>query len=137
MRTSALIIVLLLLVSPVSLADEGDLKQTIDDLTAQTADKQRLDEHGATQVEISHIQTWISDATNAVKEDEPKKCRRAFNRIREQLKLVDELIKLSKLEASATGLEELIARITRANETNKSQLLDKEAKLRALKMQKK
>ena len=114
--------------------ETDDLKQTVSDLTAQTADKEKMDSLGATKVELNQLRTWIQTAQNAIQEEAEKKTRRFFTLIRSQLKLVDELIGLSRVEDQQAKLQrEITAQKTLLGATKK-QLLDKQARLRALNM---
>jgi len=131
---------LTLLSSLPAMADEeesGDLKQSVSDLSAQTDDKEKMDTLGATRVEVSQIRNWISDATNSIKEEAERKTRRIFERIRAQLKLVDQLIALSKVEDEASKLEQQVSAVKQKAAAAKSELEEKRAKLRALKMKEK
>jgi len=125
---------ILLLLTTLATAAESDLSQTISDLRAQADDKEKMDALGATRVELSQIRTWLNDATNAVKEEAEEQCRRVFDRVRAQLKLVDELTALSKIEDEAQRLEQSIAKIKQRYQAAKSQLDEKKAELRALKL---
>jgi hypothetical protein len=132
---------LTLLLSLPAMADEeettGDLTQSVSDLSSQTDDKEKMDALGATRVEVSQIRSWISDATNSIKEEAERKTRRIFERIRAQLKLVDQLIALSKLEDEASKLEQQVSETKQKAAAAKSELEEKKAKLRALKMREK
>jgi replicative DNA helicase len=123
----------LLLAGP-ALGEEGDLKQTVSDLTSQTTDKEKMDALGATRVELSQVRGWLNDATNAIKEEAEAKTRRLFELVRAQLKLVDELVALSKLEDEASKLTAQISAVKQKLSTAKNELDEKKAKLRALKM---
>ena len=134
MRNAALIVGLLMLIGTSALAEEAsDLKQTISDLQSQAADKDRMDEHRATRVELSQVQGWLNDATNAVREEATAKCRRLFDLVRAQFKLIDELVALSKLNHQIQTVKATIAKAQQAAETAKGELENKKAKLRALK----
>lgn len=123
-----------LLLAGAAWAEEGDLKQTVSDLTSQTADKEKMDALGATRVELSQIRGWLNDATNAIKEEAEAKTRRLFELVRAQLKLVDELVALSKLEDEASKIEQQMSAVKQKLSTAKNELDEKKAKLRALKM---
>jgi hypothetical protein len=124
----------LLVVTASAQAEDADLKQTVSDLTSQTDDKERMDVLGSSKVEVSQLRTWLGDATNAIKEEAEKKCRQIFERIRSQLKLVDEQTAHAKLDDEARKLEQQIAEIKTTSETLSRKVQDKKAKLRALKM---
>ena len=115
-------------------AEDTDLDQTIADLGSQTGDKERVDNLGATKVEVSQVRGWLTDATNAVKEKEAKKARRCFDLIRAQMRLIDELITLSQIENEAARLEADIGRTRQQNARLKAQLDDKRVQIRALKL---
>lgn len=115
-------------------ADSADLKQAIADLSSQAKDKTRMDTLGASKVELSQIGTWLDEASNAVKEDEEQKCRKALDRSRAQLALIDQQIALSQLEAQAKQAESALAEAQREVAKAKRELDDKTAKARALKM---
>ena len=136
-RTLVAVVLIVLLAPAQALAEDADLQRTISDLSSQTSDKEKMDALGATKVELSQIRGWLNDATNAVKEEAEKKCRRLFELVRAQLKLVDELITLSKIDDEARRLEQAIAGAQKKHQAAKNQLDDKVAKLRALKMKEK
>lgn len=128
------VLVLLAVLAPAALAEDADLKQTIADLTAQARDKERLDTRGAVKIELNQMRTWISEAQNAVDEKKEKLCRQIFDRVRAQLKLVDELVALSQVEAEAKRLDQGLASARKAAEAAKRKLEDRQAQLRALKI---
>jgi 6-pyruvoyl-tetrahydropterin synthase len=138
MRTHVLLpavaLVMLATVVPAALAEDADLKQTTADLTAQSRDKERLDTRGAVKIELDQIRTWLSEAQNAINEKKEKLCREIFDRVRAQLKLVDELVALSQLEAEAKRLEQGLANARKAAANAKSKLEERQAQLRALKI---
>lgn len=134
MRTLLAGALVLLLASP-ALAEEDDLQQTVSDLTSQTTDKEKMDTLGATRVELSQIRGWLNDATNAIKEEAKGKTRRLFELVRAQLKLVDELVALSKIDDEASRLQQQISQVKAKLSASKSELEEKKATLRALKMQ--
>ncbi len=134
MRHSILVVSLILSLSPFVHAEDEDLQQSINDLSGQTDDKQRLDTQGAVKVELNEVRTWLGQATNAVKEGQEKKCRRIFQLVREQLKLIDQLIELSKLEARARALEDKNAKAQQEVNAAKQLLEEKQAKLKAYKL---
>jgi len=123
----------LLLAGP-AFAGEGDLQQTVSDLTSQTADKEKMDDLGATRVELSQVRGWLNDATNAIKEEAEGTTRRLFELVRAQLTLIDELTALSKVEDEASRLLQQISQVKATLSAAKSELDEKKAKLRALKM---
>lgn len=135
-RTPLIMILLLLplLLIAVAGAETADLEQTVTDLNSQTDDKERMDTLGSSKVEINQIRTWLSDAANAIKEEDETKCRKVFERARIQLKLIDEQVALSKLDEQARGLEQQVSAIKQKADAAKRQLEEKQAKLRALKM---
>jgi uncharacterized coiled-coil protein SlyX len=93
-----------------------------------------MDQHEAAKIELAQIETWLAEAANAIKEEQEERARRLFDRVRLQLKLVDELIALSKADMRVDKLRaelgQLEAKVKSARET----LQDKQAKIRALKM---
>jgi chromosome segregation ATPase len=115
-------------------AGDADLKQAIADLSAQAKDKARMDTLGASKVELSHIGTWLDEASNAVKEEAEEKCRKALDRVRAQIALVDQQVALSQLEAKAKRLDAALADANKALSAAKRELEDKQAKMRAMKM---
>ncbi len=115
-------------------AESGDLKQTITDLTGQSEDKRRLDTTGAARLELEQLRGWLSDATNAVKEEKEKLCRQIFDRIRGQLGLIDQLISLGQAEAEAKKLEQALASAQKGLAAAKRKLDDRRVQLRALKL---
>jgi hypothetical protein len=131
--TTVFALVLALMAAPAQ-AEDADLQQTLSDLTSQTADKEKMDTLGATRVELSQTRGWLDAATNAIKEEAEEKCRRFFDLVRAQLKLLDELIALSKLEEEANQLDQAIAAAEQNFRAAKSQLEDKQAQIRALKI---
>jgi len=131
--TTVFALVLALMAAPAQ-AEDADLQQTLSDLTSQTADKEKMDTLGATRVELSQTRGWLDAATNAIKEEAETKCRRFFDLVRAQLKLLDELIALSKLEEEANQLDQAIAAAQQNYQAAKSQLEDKQAQIRAMKM---
>jgi chromosome segregation ATPase len=131
--TTVFALVLALMAAPAQ-AEDADLQQTLSDLTSQTADKEKMDTLGATRVELSQTRGWLDAATNAIKEEAEEKCRRFFDLVRAQLKLLDELIALSKLEEEANQLDQAIAAAQQNFQAAKSQLEDKQAQIRALKI---
>lgn len=133
-RTLAVTVSIRLLPAAMAAAAESDLSQTISDLRSQASDKEKMDALGATRVELSQIRTWLNDATNAVKEEAEERCRRVFELVRAQLKLVDELTALSKIENEAKRLAQAIAKAKHSYQSAKSQLEGKQAELRALKL---
>ena len=139
MRKTALLAFSLTLLAGVStaFADDADLKQSISDLSSQTTDKERMDQHGATRVEVSEIRTWLQEATNAAQEEKEDECRALFDRVRAQLVLVDELIKLSKLKAYFRQQQQQYASMQREAQSAKQRLDEVEAKNRALEMNQK
>lgn len=114
--------------------DAADLQQAITDLSSQAKDKARMDTLGAAKIELSQIGTWLDDASNAVKEEDEEKCRKALDRIRAQIALVDQLIALSQLDAKAKQVESALAEAKKAVSVAKRELEDKTARARALKM---
>jgi len=114
-----------------------DLKQSISDLSSQTDDKEKMDGLGSSNVELSQIRGWISDATNSIKEEAEQKARRCFELVRAQLKLVDQLIALSKVEDAANKLEQQVNEAKQKVGAATKKLQDRQAKLRALKMMEK
>jgi hypothetical protein len=114
--------------------DATDLKQTIADLSSQAKDKTRMDTLGVAKIELSQVRTWLDDASNAVKEDEEEKCRKALDRIRAQIELVDQLVVLSQLEAQAKRVAAALAKAEKALSEAQRELEDKRAKVRALRM---
>ena len=130
----AVVLVVLAATVPAALAEDADLKQTIADLTAQSRDKERLDARGAVKIELNQIRTWISEAQNAIDEKKEKLCREIFDRVRAQLRLVDELVALSQLEAEARRLEQGLASARNGAAAAKRKLEDRQAQLRALKI---
>jgi len=130
---TALVLVVLIRV-PDARAEDADLQQTVTDLKGQTNDKERMDSLGASRVELSQIRTWLSDATNAIKEEAEKKSRQIFELIRAQLKLVDEQTSFSKLDDEARKLEQQVTEVKQKAEALRGRLDDKKARLRALKM---
>jgi hypothetical protein len=103
------------------------------DLSAQTDDKQRLDTRGACKVELSHARAWLTDADNAIREDEPELARKAFDRVRAQLKMLDQRIALSQLQAQLGRIEQALQKARAGLEQAKNQLVDKRVKLKVLK----
>ena len=136
--TRKLLLLVGLLFVPVSpaLAEDasGDMMQTISDLRSQSDDKEKIDSLGATRVELSQIRTWLGDATNAMQEEAEEKARRIFARTRAQLRLVDQLIALSKVQDRVRKLERGLSEARQAAAAAKSELEEKRARLRALKM---
>ncbi len=133
MRTCLLSLMLLLLSAPAAWAQDEDLPQTIADLSSQTADKERLDTLGTARIEINQIRVWLTEATNAIKEDEEEMCRLILQRVRAQLRLVDELILQSQLKADLQRLEKALVTAKRVFQDAKRSLEDKLAKIRAMK----
>jgi chromosome segregation ATPase len=131
--TTLFALVLALMAAPAQ-AEDADLQQTLSDLTSQTADKEKMDTLGATRVELSQTRGWLDAATNAIKEEAEEKCRRFFDLVRAQLKLLDELIALSKLEEEANQLDQAIAAAEQNFQAARSQLEEKQAQIRAMKM---
>ena len=125
---------LVLLLTGPAFAGEGDLQQTVSDLTSQTADKEKMDDLGATRVELSQVRGWLNDATNAIKEEAEGTTRRLFELVRAQLTLIDELTALSKVEDEASRLLQQISQVKATLSAAKSELDEKKAKLRALKL---
>jgi chromosome segregation ATPase len=125
--------VALLLATP-ALAEDVDLNQTLADLGSQVGDKERMDRLGATKVELNQVRGWLTDATNAVKENAAKKARRLFDLVRSQIRLVDQLIVASQVEDEATRVEREIERTRQDLARLKGQLEDKQTQIRALKM---
>lgn len=117
-----------------ALADKGELQQSISDLSSQTSDKQRLDTLGAARVELSQVRTWLTEAENAVKEDQEDLARRALERVRAQLTLVQELTALSQRERETQRLEQALANARRGLQSAKKKLDEKHVELRALKL---
>ena len=123
-----------LLAAPAWAEEPADLEQTITDLSSQTGDKERIDRLGATKVEVNQIRTWLTNATNSVKENAAKVARRFFDLIRAQMKLVDQLISLSQIDNEAVRLEREVAKTKQRIATMTGQLEEKRVQLRALKM---
>ena len=123
-----------LLAAPAWAEEPADLEQTITDLSSQTGDKERIDRLGATKVEVNQIRTWLTTATNSVKENAAKVARRFFDLIRAQMKLVDQLISLSQIDNEAVRLEREVAKTKQRIATMTGQLEEKRVQLRALKM---
>jgi hypothetical protein len=123
-----------LLTVPARAEEPADLEQTITDLNSQTGDKERIDTQGATRVELSQIRGWLTNATNAVKENAAKVARRFFDLVRAQMKLVDQLIALAQVDAEATRLEREAAKTKERITTMTTQLEEKRVQLRALKL---
>lgn len=117
-------------------ADVADLKQSLSDLRSQADDKEKMDTLGATKVELSQVSGWLDDATNAIKLEAEKKARRFFTLVRAQLKLVDQLVVLAKLQQEAKKLEADISGLKEQKASAKSQLEDKRVQLKALQMTK-
>jgi len=136
MRTCTCTLLLLLLSASAARAQDEDLPQTIADLSSQTADKERLDTLGTARVEINQIRVWLTEAKNAVKEEEEETCRMILNRVRAQLRLVDELVLLSQLKADLGRLEEALATAKKVVLSAKKNLEEKLAKIRAMKAMK-
>jgi len=113
-------------------ADVADLQQTLSDLRSQAGDKEKMDVLGATKVELSQISGWLNDATNAVKLEAGKKARRFFNLVRVQIKLVDQLVTLSKLQQRAKQLEDNISGLKQQMASAKGQLEDKRVQIKVL-----
>ena len=135
MRVWTSLVVLLALHAP-ALADEGDLQQSLTDLSAQVDDKQRLDTHGAVKVELAQTRSWLGEAANAVKENKAKLVRKLFDRVRAQLKMMDQRIALSQLQLEQRKLEQGLQSARRGLEAAKKRLEDKRVQLKALKMAK-
>ena len=133
MRKLIAVAFVLLMAGPV-VAEDADMQQTVTDLTSQTADKEKMDDLGATRVELSQVRGWLNDATNAIKEEAGAKARRLFELVRSQLKLIDELIALSKIEDEASKLQQQISVAKQKLSGAKNTLNEKQAQLRALKM---
>jgi multidrug resistance efflux pump len=135
-RTALVIAIVALLGALVGDArgDAADLKQANADLSSQAKDKTRMDTLGAAKIELSQIGTWLDEASNAVKEDDEEKCRKALDRIRAQLALVDQQVALSQLEGRAKQLDAAVAEARKAGAAAKRELEDKQAKLRAIKI---
>ena len=83
-----------------ALADAADLQQAISDLGSQASDKERIDAENAARIELNEVRTWLQDATNKLKEEEEEWCRLVLERVRAQLRMVDQLISLSSLTPS-------------------------------------
>ena len=118
-------------------AGSSDLAQSISDLDSQTNDKERMDTHAAARVQLSEIRTWLGEARNAVKEEEEETCRRIFDRVRLQLKLVDRVIELSSLRAQLDKANGMLQAAKAKLEQTQTTLAKKKATLRALKMKEK
>jgi hypothetical protein len=125
---------MMLLAAPAWAEEPADLDQTITDLNSQAGDKERIDSRGATKVELSQIRGWLTNATNSVKENAAKVARRFFDLVRAQMKLVDQLISLSQVDAEAARLERDVAKTKERIATMTTQLEEKRVQLRALKM---
>jgi hypothetical protein len=123
-----------LLLSLPALAEDDDLNRTVTDLSGQAADKEKMDTQGAAKVEVSQMRGWLDAALNAIKEDAKKKARRMFELVRAQLKLVDGLITLSRAKQELAALERERGQLRQAASKAKSQLEEKRAQLRALKI---
>ena len=123
-----------LLLSTPARAEDDDLNRTVSDLSGQAGDKEKMDAKGAAKVEISQMRGWLDAALNAIKEDAKKKARRMFELVRAQLKLVDGLITLSRAKNELAALEQERTQLRQAVGKAKSQLEDKRAQLRALKI---
>jgi hypothetical protein len=127
------LVAVLALAAP-ALADESDLKQTQSDLTAQTEDKQRLDTQGAVKVELAQTRGWLGESANAVKEDKGKLARKLFDRVRAQLKMMDQRIALSQLQLELRKLEQGLQNAKNGLAKARKHLEDKRVQLKALKM---
>lgn len=123
-----------LLLSLPALAEDDDLNRTVTDLSGQAGDKEKMDTQGAAKVEVSQMRGWLDAALNAIKEDAKKKARRMFELVRAQLKLVDGLITLSRAKQELATLERERGQLRQAVSKAKSQLEEKRAQLRALKI---
>jgi hypothetical protein len=133
-KTALFTLVVVLLLPAAANAGDDDLKQTIADLTGQTRDKERMDTLGAVKIEISDARTWLAAASNAVKESDEDKCRQLLTRIRLQLVLIDQLVGLSQIKARAEKLTKEIRDVHASVRSAKTELEQKQAKVRALKM---
>jgi len=129
-----LMAVALLLAAPARAEEPADLEHTIADLNSQAGDKERIDKEGATKVELSQIRGWLTNATNSIKENAVKVARRFFDLIRSQMKLVDQLISLSQIDAEAARLERDVAKTKQNISSMTLQLEEKRIQLRALKL---
>ena len=126
-------LVALLALGAPALADEGDLKQTHSDLSAQTEDKQRLDTLGAVKVELAQTRSWLAEAANAIKEEKAKVTRKLFERVRAQLKMMDQRIALSQVQAELRKLEQALAGARQGLANARKQLEDKRVQLKVMK----
>ena len=133
MRVWFCLLTLLALGAP-ALADESDLKQTQSDLTAQADDKQRLDTQGTVKVELAQTRSWLGEAANAVKEDKAKLARKLFDRVRAQLKMMDQRIALAQLQLEQRRLEQGLQNARNGLAGAKKKLEDRRVQLKALKM---
>jgi hypothetical protein len=133
MRMVLLLVVALALPVTTAFAEQGDLSQAIADLGAQARDKARLDTLGAVTIELNEINTWLREATNAVKEEQEPRCRRSLNRVRAQLSLVDQLIALSQLRAQQQRADKQLVRAGRKAAKAKQDLEERRANLKAMK----
>lgn len=133
MRVWLPFLALLAVASSPALADEGDLQQTLSDLSAQVDDKQRLDTEGAVKVELSQARSWLNDATNAVKEKKTKLARKIFDRIRAQLKMMDQRIALSQVQAELRKLEQALQNARKGLAAARKELENKRVQLKVMK----
>ncbi|MBI5478941.1 MAG: hypothetical protein HY906_08805 [Deltaproteobacteria bacterium] len=129
-----LMAMVMFLAAPAWAEEPADLEQTITDLNSQAGDKERIDTQGATKVELSQIRGWLTNATNSVKENAAKVARKFFDLVRVQMKLVDQLISLSQIDAEVARLERDVAKTKERIATMTTQLEEKRVQLRALKL---
>jgi len=119
---------------PAHASEARDLEQTIQDLHSLADAKEKLDRHGAARVELAEIRTWLRAATNAVKEEAEKAARRHLDLVRAQVRLIDRIISLSKLEHEAKRLDHEIESTKKRIEGLTAELEEKRVKLRAMKL---
>lgn len=117
---------------PAATAGEADLLQMTADLGAQADDKERMDPLGGAQAEINQIRVWLSEANTAIKDGRESQARRIIDRARAQLKLVDQVVVLSKINAEIKKMKKAMKLAREAAQRTRTKLKSIQARAQKL-----